>query len=72
MCLAVFMALVYFKDLKWYYGAEVLCIVIVQWIVGFISLARTYKVRVPFFSYTEKSLINFMLFPDFLNFCKSI
>eukprot|EP00111_Clytia_hemisphaerica_P008436 TCONS_00024625-protein len=44
MCLAVFMALVYFKDLKWYYGAEVMCIVIVQWIVGFISLARTYKV----------------------------
>ena len=45
MCLAVFMALVYFKDLKWYYGAEVLCIVIVQWIVGLISLTRTYKVR---------------------------
>lgn len=44
MCLAVFMALVYFKDLKWYYGAEVLCIVIVQWIVGLISLTRTYKV----------------------------
>ena len=52
MCLAVFMALVYFKDLKWYYGAEVLCIVIVQWIVGLISLTRTYKAV----SYTHLTL----------------
>ena len=44
LCLAVFMALVYFRDLEWYYGAEVLCIVLVQWIVGIISLSKTYRV----------------------------
>ncbi|XP_057312631.1 uncharacterized protein LOC130654118 [Hydractinia symbiolongicarpus] len=44
MCLAIFMALVYAKDLEWYYGAEVMCIVLVQWMVGLISLSKTYKV----------------------------
>lgn len=44
LCLAIFMALVSFNDLKWYYGAEVLCMVLVQWIVGLISLSKTYKV----------------------------
>jgi len=44
LCLAIFMALVYFKDLEWIYGAEVVCIIAAQWIVGAISYARTYKV----------------------------
>ena len=44
MCLAIFTALVYFKDLEWVYGAEVVCIVMVQWIVGFVSMRSTYRV----------------------------
>ena len=44
LCLAIFMALVYFKDLEWIYGAEVLCILLVQWVVGGISWLKTYKV----------------------------
>jgi len=44
MCLAIFMGLVYFKDLEWIYGAEVVCILVVQWVVGLISLTKTYKV----------------------------
>ena len=37
------MALVYFRNLEWIYGAEVVCILAVQWIVGGVSLAKTYK-----------------------------
>jgi len=44
MCLGIFMALVYFRDLEWYYSAEMITIVTCQWIVGLISLAKTYKV----------------------------
>eukprot|EP00794_Sanderia_malayensis_P001415 gene1415-1567_t len=43
MCLGIFMALVYFRDLEWYYSAEVLVILIAQWVIGFISFRQTYK-----------------------------
>lgn len=43
LCLSIFMALVYFKDLEWIYGAEVVCILLVQWVVGGLSWAKTYK-----------------------------
>ena len=48
LCLAIFTALVYFKDLEWVYGAEVLCIVLVEWVVGIVSLSSTYKVWMGF------------------------
>lgn len=44
LCLGIFMALVYFRDLEWYYSAEVLVILLVQWGVGLISFRKTYKV----------------------------
>ena len=44
LCMSVFMALVYFKRLQWIYGAEVVCILAVQWIVGLVSLStNTYR-----------------------------
>ena len=44
LCFGIFMALVYFKNLEWIYGAEVVCILAAQWIVGLISYTKTYKV----------------------------
>eukprot|EP00112_Aurelia_sp_Birch-Aquarium-sp1_P008241 Seg1903.3 transcript_id=Seg1903.3/GoldUCD/mRNA.D3Y31 product="Sodium/calcium exchanger NCL2" protein_id=Seg1903.3/GoldUCD/D3Y31 len=43
MCLGIFMALVYFRELEWYYSAEVTVILLVQWSVGLISFMKTYK-----------------------------
>jgi len=33
-CLAIFLALVYFKDLAWQFTAETLAIVLIQWVIG--------------------------------------
>ncbi|XP_065062222.1 uncharacterized protein LOC135689048 [Rhopilema esculentum] len=43
MCLGIFMALVYFRELEWYYSAEVTVILLVQFCVGIISFRKTYK-----------------------------
>jgi len=43
LCLGIFAALVYFRDLKWYYSAEVTVIIFVQWIVGITGFRMTYK-----------------------------
>lgn len=44
LCLGIFAALVYFRELKWFYSAEVFVIIFVQWLVGLIALRLTYKV----------------------------
>ncbi|XP_020909620.1 sodium/calcium exchanger NCL2 isoform X2 [Exaiptasia diaphana] len=44
LCLGIFAALVVFRNLRWYYSAEVTVIVLVQWIVGLAALRHTYKV----------------------------
>ena len=51
LCLAVFAALVFFRDLEWYYSAEVTVILLVEFIVGFTALAffRIYYVFLLFF-----------------------
>ncbi|XP_028416411.1 sodium/calcium exchanger NCL2-like [Dendronephthya gigantea] len=43
LCLAIFCALVYFKDLEWYYSAEVTVILLVQWFVFAMGYTTTYK-----------------------------
>lgn len=43
LCLGIFAALVYLRDLKWYYSAEVTVIIFVQWIVGIVGFRLTYK-----------------------------
>lgn len=43
LCLGIFAALVYFRQLKWYYSAEVTVIIFVQWIVGLVGFRLTYK-----------------------------
>ncbi|CAH3015951.1 unnamed protein product [Porites evermanni] len=43
LCLGIFAALVYFRDLKWYYSAEVTVIIFVQWLVGITGFRMTYK-----------------------------
>ena len=43
LCLGIFTGLVYFKGLEWIYGAEIVCILLVQWIVGLISFVPTYR-----------------------------
>jgi len=48
LCLGIFMALVYFRELEWYYSAEVLVILVVQLCVGLISFQKTYKVFLAF------------------------
>lgn len=48
LCLGIFMALVYFRELDWYYSAEVLVILVVQLYVGLISLKKTFKVYLAF------------------------
>ena len=51
LCLAVFAALVFFRDLEWYFSAEVTVILLVEFIVGFTALAffRIYYVFLLFF-----------------------
>ncbi|XP_031559958.1 sodium/calcium exchanger NCL1-like isoform X2 [Actinia tenebrosa] len=44
LCLGIFAALVVFRNLRWYYSAEVTVIVLVQWVVGFAGLRYTYKI----------------------------
>lgn len=43
LCLGIFAALVYFRELKWYYSAEVTVIIFVQWVVGIVGFRLTYK-----------------------------
>ena len=43
-CLALFLFLVYFKDLKWVFTAETACIVIIEVIMFFIARIRLQKV----------------------------
>ncbi|XP_078361609.1 uncharacterized protein LOC144645969 isoform X2 [Oculina patagonica] len=43
LCLGIFAALVYLRDLKWYYSAEVTVIIFVQWVVGIVGFRLTYK-----------------------------
>ena len=38
MCLAIFTALIFFKNLPWDYSAEVLCIISVNFAVGIVGL----------------------------------
>jgi len=40
-CLCIFYALIYCKSLAWEFTAETACIVIVQWIMGYIALSYT-------------------------------
>ena len=40
LCLAVFAGLVYFRDLEWYYSAEVTVILLVEFAVGIVALAH--------------------------------
>ena len=40
LCLAVFAALVYFRDLEWYFSAEVTVILLVEFVVGLTALAH--------------------------------
>mmetsp|Transcript_148979 Transcript_148979/g.415139 ORF Transcript_148979/g.415139 Transcript_148979/m.415139 type:complete len:521 (-) Transcript_148979:151-1713(-) len=37
-CLAIFLALVYFKDLAWQFTAETLAIVLIQWVIGLMTV----------------------------------
>ncbi|XP_028416415.1 sodium/calcium exchanger NCL2-like [Dendronephthya gigantea] len=43
LCLGIFCALVYIKDLEWYYSAEVTVILLVQWFVFIMGFPLTYK-----------------------------
>ncbi|EDO35059.1 predicted protein [Nematostella vectensis] len=44
LCLGIFAALVYFRELRWYFSAEVTVIVLIQWAVGLVGLRHTYKI----------------------------
>ncbi|XP_062506795.1 uncharacterized protein LOC134183316 [Corticium candelabrum] len=44
LCLAIFMALVYFRNLKWEYSAEVFVIILVEFAVGALGFRKTYRV----------------------------
>jgi Ca2+/Na+ antiporter len=44
LCLAVFMALVIFRNLQWEYSAETLVIVVVEIVVGLIGYRKTYRI----------------------------
>jgi len=44
LCLGIFMALVYFRELDWYYSAEVVAVLVVQLCIGLISYKKTFKV----------------------------
>merc|ERR550532_1132042 len=37
-CLAIFLALVYFKDLAWEFTAETIAIVVIQWVIGALTI----------------------------------
>ena len=43
-CLAIFMALIYFKGLAWKYSAETLAILIVEVAIAVIAMQQTQKV----------------------------
>jgi len=40
-CLAIFLALVYWKKLAWQFTAETLAIVVIQWGIGFLTIKKT-------------------------------
>merc|ERR550525_1053820 len=40
-CLAIFLALVYFKDLAWEFTAETVSIVVIQWLIGALTIKGT-------------------------------
>jgi Ca2+/Na+ antiporter len=40
-CFAIFLALVYWKKLAWQFSAETLSMVVIQWIIGFITIKKT-------------------------------
>lgn len=40
-CLGIFLALVYFKKLAWQFTAETIAIVMVQWLIGFLTISRS-------------------------------
>ncbi|XP_065187295.1 uncharacterized protein LOC135817919 isoform X2 [Sycon ciliatum] len=48
LCLAVFMALVYTRELQWVYSAEVFVIILVQIVVGMIGFRETYQIWIGF------------------------
>lgn len=44
-CLAIFLALVYFKDLAWEFTAETIAIVVVQFVIGGLVIVRTTQTK---------------------------
>merc|ERR1719219_733294 len=40
-CLAIFLGLVYWKKLAWKFSAETLAMVVIQWVIGFITIKKT-------------------------------
>jgi len=40
-CLAIFLALVYFKKLAWQFSAETLAMVVIQWVIGLVTIKNT-------------------------------
>merc|ERR1712151_1287738 len=44
-CLAIFFALIYFKKLAWQFSAETIAIILIQWIIGLMTMAKTVQTK---------------------------
>eukprot|EP00928_Gymnodinium_smaydae_P022907 TRINITY_DN19098_c0_g2_i1.p1 TRINITY_DN19098_c0_g2~~TRINITY_DN19098_c0_g2_i1.p1 ORF type:complete len:533 (+),score=128.72 TRINITY_DN19098_c0_g2_i1:87-1685(+) len=40
-CLAIFFALIYFKEIAWQFTAETVSIVVIQWIIGILAIVKS-------------------------------
>lgn len=63
LCLSVFLGLVYFRDLKWDFSAEVVIIIIICFIVGiFASVETTFPLWTCFVAYVLYPIAPFLVY----------
>jgi len=44
-CLAIFFALIYFKKLAWQFSAETIAIILIQWVIGLMTMSKTFQTK---------------------------
>jgi len=44
-CLAIFFALIYFKKLAWQFTAETIAIILIQWVIGLLTMTKTVQTK---------------------------
>lgn len=44
-CLAIFFALIFFKKLAWQFSAETIAIILIQWVIGLMTMAKTVQTK---------------------------